>query len=51
MQSPTVICELWMIMPFCKFAFERDGYFGFRYINEGIGRTYKSLPTINLDEQ
>ena len=51
MQSPTVICELWMIMPFGKLAFERNGYFGFRYINEGIGCTYKPLPTINFDEQ
>jgi len=40
-----------MIMPFGKFAFERNGYFGFRYIDEGVGCTDKPLPTINFDEQ
>jgi hypothetical protein len=50
-QSPTLVCELWMIMPFGKLAFERNGYFGFRYIDEGVGCTYESLPTINFDEQ
>ncbi len=49
-QSPTLVGELWMIMPFGKFAFERNGYFGFRYIDEGVGRTHESLPTINFDE-
>jgi hypothetical protein len=40
-----------MIMPFGKLAFERNGNFRFRYIDERICRTYKPLSTIDFDKQ
>jgi hypothetical protein len=50
-QSPTLVGELGMVMPGGKFAFEWNGHFGFRYIDEGVGRTDKPFSTINFDKQ